>query len=135
MTRGVEATPSLSVFLALDPVPASRPRVTRWGTYYAKTYKDWMKKAHELIERSDVTLDGPLFVIVDVAARKARTSKLDQPKPDVDNYAKASLDIVTKAEGYWHDDSQIAALIVRKRFARVDETPGSTIYIFKITGE
>ena len=63
--------------------------------------------------------------------RPARTTKLLFPKPDVDNYAKAPLDIITKAEGYWDDDHQIQTLLVGKRYALPDEQEGTYVDIFE----
>lgn len=131
LTGGVQETASLSCFLPLQPVPASRPRVTRWGTYYSKTYKNWIAEATRLIEDADVTLHGNLFVICRALVKPARTTKLLQPKPDVDNYAKAPLDIITKAQGYWDDDHQISTLLVGKRFTLPEEQEGSHIAIFE----
>lgn len=127
----MQETASLSCFLPLQPVPASRPRVTRWGTYYSKTYKEWIAAATELIESADVTLEGNLFVVCRALVKPARTTKLHQPKPDVDNYAKAPLDIITKADGYWEDDHQISTLLVGKRFTLPEEQEGSAIAIFE----
>ena len=31
--------------IPLNPVPASRPRVSKWGTYYPKRYATWKKDA------------------------------------------------------------------------------------------
>lgn len=131
LTAGVEDYSTLAAFLPLQPVPASRPRVSKWGTYYAKTYKQWIKLAESMIESAEVTLTGHLFVVVRAIVKPARTTKLTQPKPDVDNFAKAPLDIITKADGYWEDDHQISTLLVAKRFAVEGEQEGSRIDIFE----
>ncbi len=131
LTAGVRATASLSMFLALQPVPASRPRVGRWGTYYLPTYKKWIALATEMIEAAEITLHGPLFVVSRAFIKPARTTKLLFPKPDVDNYAKAPLDIITKADGYWDDDHQIQTLLVGKRYTRAGEQEGSQVDIFE----
>lgn len=106
----------------LNPVPASRPRVTRWGTYYAKRYKEWMQAAAELIPESPVKQEGNLAVFVSCVVQKPKTTKRANPNGDIDNYAKAVLDAVTKA-GYWNDDDQIVELTIIKRFTNQDETP------------
>lgn len=49
-------------------------------------------------------------------------------KPDADNLAKAVLDALT-ADGWWADDAQVFALIVRKWYHRKDGRPGATITI------
>lgn len=131
LTAGVQATASLSVFLPLQPVPASRPRVGRWGTYYLPTYKKWIILADKLIEASEITLHGPLFVIARAFIKPARTTKLIFPKPDVDNYAKAPLDIITKADGYWDDDHQIQTLLAGKKYTTAGQQEGSQVDIFE----
>ena len=48
-------------------------------------------------------------------------------KPDLDNLAKAVLDVLTMA-GFWLDDSQVARLHVEKWYVRNKETqPGALI--------
>ena len=127
------ATHVASVHLPLEPVPASRPRVTRWGTFYLKPYKDWMAKAKQLLNVGDLSFreKTPLFVVVESVSTKARTSKLTYPRYDVDNSAKAALDVITKATGYWHDDDQIVALLSTKRFAAKGEDAHSVVHIYR----
>lgn len=115
-------------FLLLDPVPASRPRVSKWGTYYAKTYKDWMKRAAEILPPLAFPHAGFLRVELEFIVRKPRTSKLHTPRGDIDNYAKAILDALTKAD-HWGDDGQVVTLFASKRFAAPDEEAGIRIRI------
>ena len=49
-------------------------------------------------------------------------------KPDVDNLAKAILDCMTQA-GWWRDDCQVFASVVRKWYHRKDGVPGATITV------
>lgn len=130
-------TTSKAVVIPLDPVAASRPRVRvirlKDGrqfnqTYYAGRYKQWMADAERLVPVCQYAMVGPLRCEVEVIVQKARTSKLDHPTPDVDNYAKAALDVLTK-KGYWDDDKQVIHLVVSKRFAEADEQPRTEIVI------
>lgn len=108
--------PELSLSLWLPPVPASRPRVTRWGTYYTKTYKTWMTLAEAVIpSRGLPPLEGPLEVSVRFDCYRPKATKLDIPKGDIDNYLKSILDVLTK-RGYWLDDKQIVAVTATKQF-------------------
>lgn len=116
----------LSFWMNVKPVPASRPRVTRWnGVYYGKTYEQFRTQAAEaLVELESVPTDRPVVVLLEVICEKPKTSKKDMPRGDVDNYAKGPLDVITKAQKIWQDDDQVAAMWVCKRFATDGEQPG-----------
>lgn len=91
--------------------------MTRWGTYHAKPYKNWLTEAGKHLALVDYRApEGHLTVRVTVICTRAKTSKLTTPKGDVDNYAKAVLDAITHA-GIWTDDKWIVDLSVTKRFA------------------
>lgn len=120
---------AVSVVLAMEPVAASRPRVGRWGTFYAEPYKSFLAAAPEALHALELPmLDGPLAVQLEVVCTKPKTSKLDLPRQDVDNFAKSILDALTKA-GAWLDDAQVARLSVEKRFALKGEVAHTRIEI------
>ena len=48
---------------------------------------------------------------------------------DVDNYAKAALDVMTEV-GYWVDDSQVYRLVTVKRFPNAGEDAGLLGYLW-----
>jgi Holliday junction resolvase RusA-like endonuclease len=126
---------TLSALVGLAPVPASRPRVSRWGTYYAKNYAGWMKSAAKLLGgEGDGATDAPLMVLVEQVVEKPRTSKLAFPRGDVDNFAKGPLDAITKAGRVWKDDNQIVGLVVFKRFAEKGEEPGTRVDYVQLQG-
>jgi Holliday junction resolvase RusA-like endonuclease len=119
--------------LLLNPVPASRPRVTRWGVYYTATYTTWRKAALPLAEKYiGPKHEGPLAVFVENIVEKPKTSKLSFPKGDVDNYAKGPLDIINDTERAWVDDKQIVFLAVTKRFAEPGEQPRTELHWFPL---
>jgi len=66
-------------------------------------------------------------------ANKPRTSKLQFPHADVDNYAKAALDVLNG--NAWVDDIQIISLTVDKRFALVGEEPHTALALWELTPE
>lgn len=105
------------IYLPLNPVPASRPRVTRWGVYYGKIYATWMKQAEAILEEAKTTLDVPLFVTTKIRVTKPRTSKKEFPRGDNDNYEKAIWDMITKKK-YWTDDDLIIDNFTSKRFVK-----------------
>jgi Holliday junction resolvase RusA-like endonuclease len=111
-----------------DPVPAARPKVYRSGTTYPKRYQMYRVAGHSWAEKQPwVICLGPLRVTTSFVTRKPRTSKLTHPIGDVDNYAKAVLDILNKRA--WNDDVQIIDLKATKRFARPDEEPHTVVTI------
>lgn len=119
--------------LALSPVPASRPRVTRWGAYYAPTYKKWRAEALPLAEKYDGPKhEGPLAVFVENIVARPKTSKLTHPRGDVDNYAKGPLDTLNDTNRAWVDDNQIVFLAVTKRFAQPGEQPRTQLWWFPL---
>ena len=103
--------------LHLQPVPASRPRVTRWGTYYLKTYQEWMDVAMASVPEAQFKFPGQVKVHMTFGIQKARTSKLARPHGDIDNYEKGIYDILTK-KGYWLDDVEITKHTVQKIFVQ-----------------
>jgi len=121
--------PTMGASFFINPVPASRPRVTRWGVYYGKNYTAWRKEAMELIKEQSDTIDLYVTVIVENIVKKPKTSKKDYPRGDVDNYAKAPLDVLTKKE-FWTDDDIIVNLITSKRFAEPDEEERTEVSIY-----
>ncbi len=100
-----------------NPVPASRPRVSKWGVYYGKTYKAF--RAAFAAEVEDFRMEfRPLLATrlrVDVAfsAKKPKTSKLPHPRGDIDNYPKALFDSCNAVA--WRDDVQIVEVTAIKQ--------------------
>jgi len=127
-----DAVKVASLTFPFDPVPASRPRVTKWGTYYGKTYKAWKANAERFLMPGTLHLASTarLLVVTQAIVRKPKTSKLVVPRGDTDNYAKGPLDVITKAGGYWVDDQQVLCLISSKRFASKDEQPRTEVHIY-----
>ena len=107
----------------IAPVVASRPRVTRWGTYFAKKYSTFRQEFAELLtDYKAVPLEGLLSVRLDfyVQLPKSLSKKKKVEKEgmhcdnnaDVDNYIKAALDSL---EGhYYNNDKQIVIIRGRK---------------------
>jgi Holliday junction resolvase RusA-like endonuclease len=130
------ATFASSITFPLEPVPASRPRVTRWGTYHAKPYKNWLDQAGKFLTDglyvNKYVGEDPLLVVVESVITKARTSKLRIPKGDVDNYAKGPMDAITHAGLHWYDDKQVTALFSVKRFADPGEPAHTAVHIYTL---
>lgn len=121
--------------LPIPPVPASRPRVSKWGTYYGKRHQAFRSAAlaclEELREQGDlpkVPLSGRLALVIVIEVEKPKSSKRDAPAGDVDNYAKIVMDCCNKI--VWDDDSLVDVLTVRKDWA-IDR-PGVHMWIKEI---
>ena len=111
------------------PVPASRPRVSKWGVYYGKTYKAYMKAAEDAIpQASEPFTVGNLMVDIEFVCDLPKATKRLCPRGDIDNYVKAILDAITK-KGYWHDDDQVVVLTAVKRWCTSGEDPHTTVKI------
>ena len=116
--------PLFSYTLDLAPVPAARPRVGKWGTYYPPRYEKWKKEALLLFIATTFKPTSKLVVVfIEVVCTKPRTGKLPTPVGDVDNYAKGPLDAMTKSGRFWEDDKQVVGLTVCKRYCHSDELP------------
>lgn len=127
VTKG--AALAASFIFPIDPVPASRPRVTRWGTYHLKTYKNWLEAAGTYLKTTGAKIpEGRLHVALEFVCRKPKTTKLVTPKGDIDNYAKAPLDAITHAD-IWPDDKWIVSLYATKRFAELGEEPHTSLQV------
>ena len=125
------------LMLPLPPVPAARPRVGRWGTYYPKTYRKWRDETEEMLKRfadvSEPVERGPVYVVIHTVAKRPQRLTRGFPRGDVDNFAKAALDAVTRAGLIWHDDDQVIVLSIGKRYAEPGEQPHT--YLFAATGD
>ena len=109
----------MNVKFNIIPVPASRPRVTRWSTYYGKKYTNFKEEMLSLT--SDIVftpLEGNIFAQLqfNVPIPKSWTKKKKEAKngaycdnhADIDNYCKAILDSLNGV--YYEDDKQIVML-------------------------
>jgi len=129
----------VSIVIPAPPVPASRPRVTRFGVYYGKTYSAWMTEVRRLMSDTlsgrgagDTKLlfpTGALMAAVEIVAARPVTTKRAWPRGDVDNFEKAVYDEITKSQLVWADDDQIVEAMVVKRFARAGEAPHIRLWV------
>ena len=105
--------------LPLEPVPAARLRLSRYGAYYPKRYRAFLSDGMAMVanlceEEGWLPLYGSLEVWVDIFGTRPKTTKLSSPNGDIDNFAKGVLDCCN--ESLWFDDKQIVELHVTKEW-------------------
>lgn len=115
---------------AVPPVPASRPRVTRWGTYYGKKYNDYKDNMRDLLKSSEYPITQELLeveVLFYVQIPKSWSSKKKEKREgtycdnnaDIDNYLKAIFDSLNGV--LYEDDKQIVR--IKNSEKRYSSTP------------
>ena len=131
------------------PVAQGRPRFYRRGKFVvatdpkaSKVYKadiQYLAQKHKEDNNISELLDGPLGL--DVMAyfpcpksrwrkTKPRTEEHHAKRPDADNIAKSIKDGLTGV--FYHDDSQISELIIRKRIAAQGEAPRIEVSLYTL---
>jgi Holliday junction resolvase RusA-like endonuclease len=103
-------------------VAASRPRVSKWGAYYKGPYKTFRQQAIDVVLEvigDHEPYDEPLSVSIEIVVTRPKTTTLDHPKPDIDNYVKGVLDALNGL--LWIDDHQIVTIVATKQWAPVGE--------------
>ena len=134
---------TIGLILNINPVPASRPRVTRWGTFYGKKYKQFKLEMGLLLIDSDktnsvnptkwleglISADMTFFVPIPKSwSKKKKSSKNGQfcdNNADLDNYEKAILDSLSGI--FFYDDRQI----VKQKSQKIWADKGSIKIILK----
>ena len=111
----------------INPVPASRPRVSRWSTYYPKKYTKFKQDMEALISELDTTLSEKLVrVEIDFMIKipeswsKKKKQELNNTycsnNSDIDNYIKAILDSLNGV--FFIDDRQVVEIFARKIYSK-----------------
>lgn len=118
------------------PVPASRPKVSKWSTYYPKAHTVYANFLNEFLpaHKPGETISKPLEVRILCVMPRYKTSEFPVYRGDVDNLAKLPLDCMTKAS-FWLDDCLIVSLNAMKRFTRDGEEPHTKVRIISIEGD
>ena len=125
----------MQLILPLNPVPASRPRVTRTGhVFYQKTYANFRREAKPVIEAEikrqgleGCPIAGPLDINIMFFVKRPKKTALQYPKPDIDNYSKAILDSLNGR--LFVDDYQVVLLSAVKAWAQPEEEGRIEIYM------
>jgi Holliday junction resolvase RusA-like endonuclease len=116
----------LKMTIDIAPVPASRPRVTRFSTYFPKKYTKFRNDlAVILSDKGYEKLEGLLYAQLDFymqipkswskKKKLAKEGRYADNNVDVDNLVKAVLD---GCEGvFYENDNQIAMIRARKFYS------------------
>ena len=102
----------------ISPVAASRPRVSKHGAYFAGPNKNYRREAAEIVDNvlgEWEPLSGPLTVDLELFIGKPKTTKLDAPKADIDNFVKYIFYVMNGR--LWEDDSKVIKLYATKQWA------------------
>ncbi len=119
--------------ISVEPVPASRPRVPRFGRpYYTGRYKSFREELEEWIEANDLPepLDGALSCVVVFVCKRPKKLTNPYPRGDVDNYLKAVFDSL-QGHAFMFDDKQVSVVLAIKRYAKPGEEPHITIRFWR----
>ena len=104
---------------SIPPKPASRPRVTRFGAYYSKTYTTYKKDMQQLIDKMKIdTFHGLIrvsmkfYMPIPKAVSNKKRLEMDgtycDVGGDIDNLQKAVYDALNTIA--WRDDKQIVSI-------------------------
>lgn len=123
----------IEFIIPLAPVVASRPRAVRGrcAFYLPKyqAYRDQSADALSIVVRDLPKMgDSPLAVDMEFVCPRPKRPANPFPVGDIDNFAKAALDAVTKA-GLWDDDDQVVEASARKRYAKAGEQPHTRVRV------
>ena len=110
----------------INPVPASRPRVSRWSTYYPKKYTKFKKDMEALTSEMETTPSEKLVsvelefgIMIPKSWSKKKKQELNNTycsnNSDIDNYIKAILDSLNGV--VYIDDKQVVELFAKKIYS------------------
>ena len=125
------------LYIPIPPVPASRPKVSRFATYYSKRHQEYVKHfvTYFNYDKPIWTYlpDEALLVALEFACERPKKPSRHSPRYDIDNLVKLPLDCMTSFGGFWKDDVQIDVLIASKRYAIKGEEPHTSVRCYKMT--
>lgn len=126
-------------FLPLKPNASQRSRATCRGrfasVYLDPKYRVWRAEAEALLVDIAATEDfrdvaeQPVRITAEVVVARPKTTKLDYPRGDLDNYEKGLWDAITATGKWWKDDTQIVDNRTTKRWSRPGEDEGYHVRI------
>jgi Holliday junction resolvase RusA-like endonuclease len=126
------------IFVPVKPVPAARPRVTRWGTYFPKTYTDFRNECYHVLSKLSKQYpcnDSACTINIDFICKRPKNPSNAYPVGDLDNYEKGILDALVHCGLFLRDDIQIIKLSSTKRYQKSKEEFGMMITVTELSDE
>ena len=126
-----------TIIINRKPIPASRPRVTRWSTFYNEPYNSYKDILKDMMINETGVFLNPIFdasmalkidIVFELEIPKSLSKKKQEllvgsyntKKPDIDNLVKSVLDAMN---GVWFkDDGQICSVSAMKKYSREPKT-------------
>ena len=110
----------------INPVPAARPRVSRFSTYYPKKYTRFKKEMEALTSELNSTPCENLVCVslkfkIKTPQSWSKKKRLERENTycnnnsDIDNYVKAMLDSLNGV--YFIDDRQVVEVFASKKYS------------------
>ncbi len=111
----------------INPIPASRPRVARWSTYYPKKYTKFKNDMKALTSELNTTPSENLVCVglefmiqIPKSWSKKKREEADNTycsnNSDIDNYIKAILDSLNGV--FFIDDKQVVEVFAKKLYSK-----------------
>ena len=121
------------------PVPASRPKIAKFGKYYPRAHVEYQAKLEKHFKGLPAfRMTGPVEVRMTFVMLRYKASKVRWHRSDLDNLVKIVLDVITKAKDedgepkYWDDDSQVVRMILAKRYTVDGEIPHTKVSLREV---
>tara|TARA_R100000406_G_C3099510_1_gene121582 strand:- start:400 stop:813 length:414 start_codon:yes stop_codon:yes gene_type:complete len=134
----------MKITIPHKPVPCPRPRVTKFGTFYPKNYKDFKKDVSKYLKDNyplvhfgseSALAIHYIFIMPRPKYLQKASSKFQRinhsKKPDLDNLIKAINDTLQDAD-IIYDDSRIVRCSGLKQIASKDEEPHIVLVITEV---
>jgi len=116
----------MRITFEVNPVPAARPRVGRFSTYYPKKYTKFKKDMEALTSELNMTPCENLVCVslkfkIKTPQSWSKKKRLERENTycnnnsDIDNYIKAILDSLNGV--YFVDDRQVVEVFASKKYS------------------
>lgn len=122
------------IFIPMKPMPAPRPRLSRFGVYNDHKYTKYKKDAQKFCRGLQIS-DRPIHLVLEFhflqpkswSKKKREATIYHTVKPDADNLAKTVKDFLNGIA--YKDDSQVCILQVKKVYAEKEGIHIKLIYL------